>query len=670
MSTIQGILDYFAANPMIALIFIFIIAMAEAVVVIGLFVPSTAVLVGAGTLVGVGKLDLWPVLIATFTGAVVGDQISFWAGRFYGQRLKQLWPLNRYPSLVERGEEFFALHGGKSVAIGRFVPAVKAIVPGVAGMLGMGQARFIAINVSSAIVWAAAHVLPGVLVGKGLAVAGELSGRLAIVLGLLLAVLFVAGWLVRMLVLALMPLLAQGRTRFSAWALGRRERPIQWLGEVFAPERRRALPVMLLSAIGIFSAVGLAKVTEQILARDTLYNADISLSNYLASLRSAPADQLMVAITMLGDTAVMLPLALVIIGWLAWRRSWHIAGAAAVAIAASAVFVPLMKLMMQRPRPAEFYSGVEAYSFPSGHATMATVIIGILAVLLGLALKPWSKALVYAGLGIVVAMIAFSRLYLGAHFPSDVLAGILFALMMTASFAIAVVATPRRHIAPIGLALLAGFVTLITIGGHLALNYPIQLNGYMPRDAETEFARADWLAKGFDRLPPRRIDLRGHNEEPFILQYAGDTEPLKAALAAAGWTAAKDWNWQTGLTHLDPHTPLADLPPRPFLHEGLRPDSTFVKQGPAGSDQRYVLRIWPTRFGLAGGTPAARLSVASVTAETRGGVSFLLVFPHSAIPQAAVLKDLQSGLVKTGRIKISANPAAGTGLPVLLATPL
>ena len=308
------------------------------------------------------------------------------------------------------------------------------------------------------------------------------------------------------------------------------------------------------------------------------------------------------------------------------------------------------------------------------NALILLAVIGILAVLLGLALKPWSKALVYAALGTIVAMIAFSRLYLGAHFPSDVLAGILFALMMTASFAIAVVATPRRHIAPIGLAIVAGIVSLITFGGHIALSYPDQLTGYMPRNAETALKRTDWVVHDFDRLPARRIDLRGHNEEPFILQFAGDTAPLKAALVAAGWSAAKEWNWATGLTHLDPNTPLAELPPRPFLHEGLRPEATFVKPGPAGKDQRYVLRIWPTRFALydgadSGGAPKTPLSVASVTTETRGSVSFLLVFPHSAIPDPTVLKDLQSGLKKTGQIKINTDPAAGVGLPVLLASP-
>ena len=55
---------------------------------------------------------------------------------------------------VAKGEDFVRVHGGKSIAIGRFVPGVKSVVPGVVGMLGMNQAFFVIVNVSSAIVWA------------------------------------------------------------------------------------------------------------------------------------------------------------------------------------------------------------------------------------------------------------------------------------------------------------------------------------------------------------------------------------------------------------------------------------------------------------------------------------------------------------------------------------
>src|SRR3954451_9974431 len=182
MEHLQPYLDYFSHHPGWAAALIFLIAFGEALLIIGLFVPSTAVLIGAGMLVGTGHLNFWPVYLATLLGAVLGDQLSYWAGRLYGERLKTMWPLNRYPGLVARGESFVRSHGGKSIAIGRFVPGVKAVVPGIVGTFGMSQLWFATINVLSGIVWSGAHIFPGMLLGQGLALAGELSGRLVVAL--------------------------------------------------------------------------------------------------------------------------------------------------------------------------------------------------------------------------------------------------------------------------------------------------------------------------------------------------------------------------------------------------------------------------------------------------------------------------------------------------------
>lgn len=141
-SAIQSVLpfmspEYLSAHPDLALWIVFLISFGEALLIIGLFVPSTVILVGAGTMVGTGHLDFWPVFIATAVGAIAGDQVSYWAGRWYGDKLKDMWPLNRHPQLLLRGEDYVRQHGGKSIAIGRFVPGVKAVVPGIVGMLGM-----------------------------------------------------------------------------------------------------------------------------------------------------------------------------------------------------------------------------------------------------------------------------------------------------------------------------------------------------------------------------------------------------------------------------------------------------------------------------------------------------------------------------------------------------
>ncbi|MGI9452863.1 MAG: DedA family protein, partial [Geminicoccaceae bacterium] len=165
---LQALVGYIGDHPNLALLIVFLISAGEALIIVGLFVPSTVVLVGAGTLIGMGKLPFLPIFIATTLGAIAGDSISYWVGHVFKGRVREFWPFNRYTSLLDQGETFFKKHGGKSILIGRFIPGVKAVVPGIAGMVGMNPVRFTAINAISAIAWAAVHVVPAIGLGRGI----------------------------------------------------------------------------------------------------------------------------------------------------------------------------------------------------------------------------------------------------------------------------------------------------------------------------------------------------------------------------------------------------------------------------------------------------------------------------------------------------------------------
>jgi membrane protein DedA with SNARE-associated domain len=115
-------------------------------------------------------------------GAIFGDGLSFWLGRRYHREILLRWPLNRYPQFIDRSEAFIKTYGGASVFLARFIAVVRAFVPLVAGILGMSSRQFYAANILSALVWAPAHVFPGVLLGMALHLAGLSPGRLAILL--------------------------------------------------------------------------------------------------------------------------------------------------------------------------------------------------------------------------------------------------------------------------------------------------------------------------------------------------------------------------------------------------------------------------------------------------------------------------------------------------------
>jgi undecaprenyl-diphosphatase len=165
---LEMLLEQLSGNIWLAVLFIFFIAATEAVFILGLFIPSTPVLLLAGGLIADGRLPFWEIYLVTVVGAAVGDAISYTVGFWLKDRIRTVWPFRNYLHLIDRGEAFFARHGGKSVFIGRFIPGVKAVVPGVAGMFGMDYRRFSIINITSAFVWAAAHILPGMLLSAWL----------------------------------------------------------------------------------------------------------------------------------------------------------------------------------------------------------------------------------------------------------------------------------------------------------------------------------------------------------------------------------------------------------------------------------------------------------------------------------------------------------------------
>ncbi len=181
---LDSFLNGISSNFWLSMAFIFLVSIGECVFLLGLFVPSTPVLLLAGSLMAVGKHPIWPIYLAAVVGAVIGDTISYWIGRLLEHRLKEVWPFRNYPGQIARGEAFFKRHGGKSVFIGRFIPVVKAVVPGIAGMLGMEWPRFFLINVVSAFAWAAAHIVPSMLLSNWLKSIG-LSIEFVIVWGTL-----------------------------------------------------------------------------------------------------------------------------------------------------------------------------------------------------------------------------------------------------------------------------------------------------------------------------------------------------------------------------------------------------------------------------------------------------------------------------------------------------
>lgn len=161
----SGITTFIAAHRDWAVLLIFLVSFGESFAFVSLVVPGTTILAACGALVPGGTLSIWPLLAGAIPGAILGDAVSYWLGRRYGPALTRCWPLARHPAMVTKGEAFVQRWGTASVALGRFLGPMRAVVPLVAGMARMDRRAFWIANVGSAIVWAPAVMLPGALLG-------------------------------------------------------------------------------------------------------------------------------------------------------------------------------------------------------------------------------------------------------------------------------------------------------------------------------------------------------------------------------------------------------------------------------------------------------------------------------------------------------------------------
>ncbi len=196
---VQPLMDWVALHPNQAGFIVFLIAMIESLVIVGVLVPGAALLFGVGALIGTGTLELWPTLAWAAAGAIVGDGISFWLGYHYREQLHHIWPFKNHPKLFSRGEVFFHKHGGKSIAFGRFVGPIRAIVPTIAGMMAMSPLRFTIINILSALAWAPVYILPGVAFGTSLELASDVMMHLIFLLIIIALFIWLIAWLIKKL---------------------------------------------------------------------------------------------------------------------------------------------------------------------------------------------------------------------------------------------------------------------------------------------------------------------------------------------------------------------------------------------------------------------------------------------------------------------------------------
>ena len=190
-------------------------------------------------------------------------------------------------------------------------------------------------------------------------------------------------------------------------------------------------------------------VAEDLITNDPLTIVDVLISDWFRTNATPSFTAKMALVSSFASTAAVLSLCICVASFLLWKRLWYGLLALALVVPGGLLLNLLLKMAFARGRPDWGDVDLIGYSFPSGHAMVATLFYGLLGVFLILGTKSWWWRVVAVALVfMIVCAVSFSRIYLGAHYFSDVVAAVAAG---TAWLAICVTAveTLRRHRKPL-----------------------------------------------------------------------------------------------------------------------------------------------------------------------------------------------------------------------------
>lgn len=205
---------------------------------------------------------------------------------------------------------------------------------------------------------------------------------------------------------------------------------------------------------GLISALGallfLAWLANEVLKGDTR-QFDEAARALVHQHASPPLTALMRSVTVLGTPTLLLMVSgavIILFLMLRWRRAAVLLG---TSLAGAALLNLTLKLSFQRARPTPFFATPlpHSFSFPSGHALWSFCFYGVLAAIITARIRRrLVRFLIWAVAVLLISLIGLSRVYLGVHYPSDVLAGYAAALIWVVVVALGDRLFQRRRVAP------------------------------------------------------------------------------------------------------------------------------------------------------------------------------------------------------------------------------
>jgi len=456
-------------------------------------------------------------------------------------------------------------------------------------------------------------------------------------------------------------------------AIKRYPRTFDFLKKRLTPDEKFGLYLTIGVTISAIFTYLFFTILEDFFNQDILIISDIRIINIVKDFRNPALNREMLFLTYLAKTQVIVVGFLAVATFLAFLKHWRYLITFSVSVVFGEVFVFLVKRLVDRPRPPLSAALINegGFSFPSGHAFIACSFYGILAYFIFRHFKKkWARILTVALMLSLIAGIGFSRIYLGAHWPSDVLASftagaawitvLITILEIRRKFGNGKFKTTnlpvarKKQIRFLGLAIFAVWAVFV---GYFYKNNPIErveIKEEIKDEKKVNVSRVEIPENIFKEVPRVSESLGGKPMEPVNIVVVGNYDQLKNAFERSGWFLSDRINTRNikkmvmaTLTN----KPYPQAPGVPSLWDSKPNDFAFEKPTETVKEREHV-HFWNTPFLLDGET---NVWFGTAHFDRTIKVNSSLLFPtHSIDPAIDRERDkIRDALLKTSEVDSS-----------------
>lgn len=558
---VKDVYDWIQANPNWTGILIFLFAFAESILLVGIIFPGAAFLVSLGALIGLGVLDFYTAWIWASLGGFLGDGISFWIGHKYKQRLLKMWPIYKFPDLIEKGQNFFQKYGGVSVFIGRFIGPVRPIIPAIGGMMGMKVKRYVIISLVASVLWAPFYLLPGMLFGSAMETMAKVAVKMSVLVLVLVVLVWVAYWLINVFYQLLMPRTYRWLSSLLAWTqrhptLGRLT---SGLVDPRQPEKGSLAMLAVLLLAFLVAAIWFAAIN------DTMLRWNQSTESFFYAFHNPWTLLPMKWLLFLGHDLTVLAVTITVSFWFLYRRMHLVLNHWLLVSISAYVFSVLIGR-----------AGHDQWQwFSANHVFWFTAVSSFWALLVAGAYPIKFRSWPYVLAGVMILLHGFATLFFYQMNLAMVVLSVLSASVWSMLIGIAFRTRNRKQF--LGLPVKITYLTTMLL---------VPIFTWLLFSGSTVVHKPEWLQQ---QITEKTTGWANNGEQQLDIDITAELTVLEQQLSEAGWQSHQPRTWGNVYDAMQAGADATDLPLFSYIHRGQVEALLMSLQN---GDELVALRIW------------------------------------------------------------------------------